>query len=973
MSGGGGGKQTVGYKYRSGDRLLLGHDTFDKITKIRWGGKTSWEGSAEYDPNNPGEPVRININNPGLFGGESREGGVSGAIDVLFGHSTQKVHDYLAAKIGSIFLPAYRGVTSLVLRNFYIGNNPYIKELGITAQRIHRVRDGELQWYDEKAESLTVAEAYPSVWPILASGLSAFTITQGSLASFTEVMTPYGRGIQTNGSYGSSGIQRMEPSAFTPAYVSWLFKVDNKGRDDPIRMQLIGENGAIVFEFIPFRQPEVDPQRRPMVNVTYSNGTNGESLDVVLSEGVWYQLKVDVSWSDNREFTVRIMEGDVELVSKSFSNWPKTIIQGVGFVVDEISAYPMSATAAEPHLIRLYETGEMNPAHMIREWLTHPIWGRALPGSMIGDSYYDVADQLYAEGFGLSFYWSKEITHRDAINEIQRHIDAVRYIDPTTGKLEIKLIRDDYDPENLPLLDSSNSKVVKFDRKSRSELYNQITVKYKDRKTGEWASVSLRDDTAIRRLGRTRNKTFEYPGIWRADVAIMVAGRDLAANSREFTRATVKTNRRVANLKPGDVFKLTDPKSGILEMICRVGKRSDTAALKGEITLEVAEDVFGESWSVYTTPTGSRWDDPVGQPQDFSHATAFEKPYIITVAEAGDSYIDQMPSTACYFAWAGTRPSAGAHINYNLYAYPDGITQAPDFEFSIRGDFTPYAVVDGAVGDPLETVIPIHALDDIGALRVGHLVLVGDAPDDQRELAALDAIVTEGDVTLTLKRGVADTLPRPIADGTILYFIGDQYAYSSTEYLAGETVEGYGTPVNGQGYYLGPYTYLDVEMQGRFILPYPPANITINGLYYPTTQSAASGSGDIFINWVERNRVVQSNQIVAFTDASVDAEVGTTFNVTLYGEDDVQFSQSTELTTNMWTHAAADELTLGLTEYPYQGVFEYTGALPSPQPRLHSTVRITLNSQREGDASLQTYEHTIRRDGYGYSYGEGVN
>ncbi|WKE65084.1 phage tail protein [Gallaecimonas kandeliae] len=522
----------------------------------------------------------------------------------------------------------------------------------------------------------------------------------------------------------------------------------------------------------------------------------------------------------------------------------------------------------------------MNPAHMIREWYTHPVWGRGLPATMIGDSFTTAADTLYAEGLGLSFYWADEITHKDAINEIQRHIDAVRYVDPSTGKLEIKLIRNDYDPSTLTVLDDSNSKVTKFDRQPRSELYNQITVKYRDRDTWGWASITVRDDTAIRRLGRVRNKTIEYAGVWDPKVALDLGRRDLAANSREFARATIETNRRVSDLKPGEVCKVSSTKDGIDGMIFRVATRTDSADLSGAITLEGAEDIFSDGWTVYAVPTGSRWVDPIGDPQNFGEATAFERPYLLTVAEVGDSYIDQVPADSCFYGFAGARPSSGTHLSYNLYVYPSGTSQAPDNEVAISSEFTPVAVVDGDVDDRSQTVIPVTGVDTVASLRVGQLVLIGDAADGTRELAALDAAVSEGDLTVTLKRGVADTLPMPIASGTVLYFIGDHYGGDQTEFVAGETADGYGTPLNGRGAYAGPYTVRSVDMQGRHQLPYLPANWKVDGAYAWSDIIAATGDTSWVLTWNHRDRVTQSNQAISwFEGADYGPEAGQTYHL----------------------------------------------------------------------------------------------
>lgn len=141
--GGSSKKQTVGYKYYLGLHMVLCHGPLDSIRRIDVDGKTAWSGE------NTGG--RININKPELFGGEEREGGVSGALDIEMGSPTQGKNDYLESRLGPD-VPSYRGVVSAVLRQMYVGNNPYIKRWSFWATRIMKTRSGATQWYSSRAQ-----------------------------------------------------------------------------------------------------------------------------------------------------------------------------------------------------------------------------------------------------------------------------------------------------------------------------------------------------------------------------------------------------------------------------------------------------------------------------------------------------------------------------------------------------------------------------------------------------------------------------------------------------------------------------------------------------------------------------------------------------------------------------------------------------------------------------------------------------
>jgi hypothetical protein len=75
---------------------------------------------------------------------------VGGTIDVLMGESTQGKNSYLMSVLGSV-IPAFRGVFTLVFRQFYWGNNPYIKNPSFKVKRTDIHTDFTPMWYLAKA------------------------------------------------------------------------------------------------------------------------------------------------------------------------------------------------------------------------------------------------------------------------------------------------------------------------------------------------------------------------------------------------------------------------------------------------------------------------------------------------------------------------------------------------------------------------------------------------------------------------------------------------------------------------------------------------------------------------------------------------------------------------------------------------------------------------------------------------------
>ncbi|UQM93924.1 putative virion structural protein [Stenotrophomonas phage vB_Sm_QDWS359] len=136
-------KQTVGYKYYLGMHMILCHGPIDSISRISVDNKVAWSGTTTGG--------QISVNAPSLFGGDEREGGVSGLVDIEMGRTTQGRNSYLQTMLGAA-IPAFRGVVGAVLRQCYLGNNPYLKLWAFRGKRIHVRQDGLTQWYDAKSE-----------------------------------------------------------------------------------------------------------------------------------------------------------------------------------------------------------------------------------------------------------------------------------------------------------------------------------------------------------------------------------------------------------------------------------------------------------------------------------------------------------------------------------------------------------------------------------------------------------------------------------------------------------------------------------------------------------------------------------------------------------------------------------------------------------------------------------------------------
>lgn len=123
-------------------RQLLRLGSSDQTIGSYWGGSVIFTGVTYYPS---GDYVRAEIFQPNLFGGEEREGGIGGRMDVFLGGAAQEPStSYLAAlnrdrakaSLSPIAaIPAYRRLCYAVQDHMYVGTSNYPKPVGFVVKR----------------------------------------------------------------------------------------------------------------------------------------------------------------------------------------------------------------------------------------------------------------------------------------------------------------------------------------------------------------------------------------------------------------------------------------------------------------------------------------------------------------------------------------------------------------------------------------------------------------------------------------------------------------------------------------------------------------------------------------------------------------------------------------------------------------------------------------------------------------------
>jgi hypothetical protein len=835
-------KVTVGYRYYLGMHMVWCHGPVDKLLRIRVDKRDAWKGT------HLGGPLTINAKN--LFGGESREGGISGTVDLEMGLPTQPRNSYLQSQLGSV-IPAFRGVVGMVLRQCYLGTNPYLKKWDARFQRIHVRQDGQPQWYDAKA----AVESYNDVigagymyWRYHVVDLS--DASDYSSPSFDDTGWPNGPSPFGDKPWSGSG-------AGTPA--GWGFS----------------NNPATV----------VPQQKKVWLRSTIHLSelpTGGFLFDSFVDNGI------EVWINGNKVIT------NYEIYGHYYS----TTIPSSYFVVGEnkiavcgrddgLGVRPENWFYFDLRLRNQERTIlDMNPAHIIRECLTDPDWGMGYQESDIDDaSFMAAADALFAEGMGISLLWDRQIPIEDFIKEIVRHINASLFVDRTTGKFVLKLIRDDYNFDSL--LQIGEDDVIKVENATRptfGELVNSVTVNYWNGADSETGSLTIQDQALIQMQGAVINTTLQYPGFTNPTIAARVGLRNLKAFSTPLLSATIYTNRKGSTLNIGDVFRFTWPDLEIEDVVMRVTALALGDGRNNQVKITAIEDIFSLPDAVVVSGTGgdSGWVDPSGPPAPVTSQMMTELPYYELVQVIGQTDADNRLATTPelgYIVIAAGRP--GAAIKATML-----IDSGAGYEDSGSMDFSPKAVLATALTITATSAVLLEG-SDLDIVEVGQHVQVGS------ELCRVDAINPDtGEVTLA--RGVLDTVPQPHAAGEAVFFWDTYQGSDMVEYVAGETVNAKLLPVTGSGVLdAGAAPVVSHTLAQRAFRPYPPGNFKINGEAYP----ASTTGTDVVFSWSHRDRRQQtSGSLFDTTYGDIGPEAGTTYNLRIYNDSDTLIENQTGLT-----------------------------------------------------------------------------
>ena len=529
---------------------------------------------------------------------------------------------------------------------------------------------------------------------------------------------------------------------------------------------------------------------------------------------------------------------------------------------------------------KLNDGNDCNPMNVAHEIITDDDWGMKWPSSMIDvSSFTAAAETLATEGNGFSFLLDTITSHDDILKEIERQIGGVIFIDHTSGLWVCKLLRADYDVDDIMELSASKNitKVDRFFRQTWADTKNLVTLSFNDREQSYKEVVAWAQDMANAQMqgnltvtsGKNSRASVKYPGVKNADLANSLVWRDLRNLSVPRTSTTLVCTRDVYSLKLGDAFVYTNTEHGINKFAMRVSRIDYSRIDKGEILIEAIDDLTATYPSSGAAPPPTLWASPTSGLQEFAFSFAIEAPYALDIRDTNWNPIYgpvdhvwfgtvRIASASGYLETIDDIADVGFTDLYNdgnigIFALnaplKDNLVQGPAIGGTITvttvSAFAKQTIIDSNAGQPTDP-------RDIGN-KLYHMLMIEDEflLFDTIEAGSGNDVIIKG-----LYRGIMDTAqPRVHPAGTQVFFVNGIGRDEIT--LCGGRLNGINLKAGADyDFYLRPYnktetadpgdvTPIRVSMNDRSRRPLSPGAISINGVEGSVVSSLeGTGAGD---------------------------------------------------------------------------------------------------------------------------------
>lgn len=871
--------QVTGYRYYAKFAAFIGN-RIEKLIAINFDNR-KW---VVHDPlKHP--PNLLPVLEGNLFGED--EGGVSGNIDIHFGYPDQEPNTeyqkYFPLVSGYPYQSylVFRGLNvgqtlSTSPHGFYLGNSGYMKEMLLWVKRTRVRNDGRGQWYEVRGDGAVVCEIGAREQPLEGVG-GGYRIQSAMNLVFSTNPKP---------------VQAFKNVYFNDGEYSEKY-VDCYGALES-HLQFTDSLSANISI-----QAEKPTRARLKISAVDKN------------------IKIDI---------------DEEIV---FSDYRYEITLEGGRVIEGYTDYQLSFLFELEFLEPEPQQGEIfnpdiNPIHKIREILTDDT-AMSKPESDVNDvNFVKAADRIWDEGLGIS--WAiDEKSCIEAIEELCYHIEAGIRVNRQTGLYEMVLFRDDwFEEREIHTIAENKIKDLSLEVMNSDDIVNQLNVNYYDRKRIKNSAFSVYENGSILTMGHVNAETVDFPYFMNMRNAEIVANWKLKQFSTPAWSGSFSTGWREARKwNRYDLIRLPWSKKWNGTILVRIMKINLGNGTDNTVTIDF-EEIVPYSGEMNTSIVADESLNQGALPPQPCHYEPFELPYYLLLKALGQRRVDDELAYESNFGLVGVvaeKPQSNSI--YAIMMTHDG-TEGEEWTRAATIDYSPTADLDQVISRTA-TSFTVKNRKNLTDLPSGTLIRCGSdwigAPGEFMVLQSIDAYTG----IITVKRGALDTLPQPWDSNVKLYFCGNEVDFDETGYVLGDEVLVSALTTTPSGV-LEQKGSIPVEIQARAIRPYPPANVKINGSFWPEDIET-----DLIITWSDRNRL--SQDVLDWFDSSIAIEPGTQTHLIL-------------------TQLDENNLEVATTNANVTGSTSYTMPISTMQADTRF-VKITLKTVRCGYECLQAFEHIV--------------
>jgi len=827
-------------EYRMSIQYGICQNEVDAIYLVEGDEKTIWSGRAESNQ-------ALIIDNVDLFGGIKKEGGVQGVIFVRLGGASQILTDFEAGKFGRTpaTMSAFRGVCTLFFTEaennvgvsgfYWRANQPFLPEIAVGVEYYPT----SLQADYAKVPRFGTSSYPTETRDLIADGSLDGSGRRGASVSISDAINN-GYGLIVHADPSESINLKLDLDGTYTAWGPW----------GPLTPANEGSSGAVTNLTVIPDDSEAD------AFVVNGNGVFAGAaaaaaawVDQVLTGYSKYQLVIiDTPLGDNTGGLSIIVDGDEQIF-------------------------------------------DANPAHMIYEALTNKVWGAGLPSTNIDVANFQaVSLTLFQERLGLTVKWILETSIEQFINEILDHIEGLLFVDPTTGLLTLKLIRDDYTIGSLRTVDENSARLIAFERPVTGELVNEISVTWTDPETeSDGTTPPIYDEALIAEQGSVVSDSRNYYAVRSRQLAIKLGYRELLAAASPLAVVELELDRKHWDITDGEVINFSWSEYGVSQLLLRVTDLDRGSPDDAPIRVTLVEDVFGQDKAVFETPGSTKHVVTDEEPENVDFWNIITLPYYF-VANLIDGSIASATAYPEVFSGLLAADDGADTFSYELLREQTNSLGNPEFQSVQDNSIVSYGTLAVALAQEATSTIAVApSLTSGSGLKNGSFLIIG-TDDDVQEIAVVSVANPGGSGDdYTILRGMLDTTPKAWPIGTPFFIVNDTDIFADpTVGSAVATVKYKARTITSLGKLAeASATELSDTLNARPWLPLRPANVQVNGVGFGTVEATpASSPSTVTVTWATRNRLTEDSVLQAWTNGDVTEETDQTVTVQILREDD---------------------------------------------------------------------------------------